>query len=174
MAYVEVNGVRQDAPRNVARKLLRVTVAPWQMTQVIPGGHLLTPGTHEVVVYEDEVDLVKALVHTDTTGLEFARNTFAAKLEEHNKELREAGVDPASRPIPDSVEKTYRDQNAGRRDVLPLLSVEVLNTLPAPTVERASADGSAIASAVAAAITNALPMIVTAVSEQMAKQNRKS
>lgn len=136
----------KDKPRKKSMARLRV-VNRNTLQLALPGGNVVPPGEHEILVYEDEVAAVKAVVEPASRKLDVASEAFTAAILQEVKqqvdwedtmEALQRAIDRGKDPhivevyarvlanTEESIEaQFYRLEN---RSVLPLVSAEVIET----------------------------------------------
>jgi hypothetical protein len=146
-------------PRNEGRLLLRVDVIPQNGMDV--GGQYVPHGTHNVVIYRDQLDEVRALVQTEDAkrAFQMASETYAAQLAELIKDIPLGVEGDRAREFkisrhPESIYSILAVDPRYKGGLGPLMSLEVIEDVPAPpTIENLQANGNAT---LAEAITRAV------------------
>lgn len=124
---------RNETLRGVDRYVVRIEC----MTNgLIVGNYVLNEGTYDVVLYEDEIPKIEAMVETEFGILSEAKS----RVDKENAEFRESGRDDSEKQW-GSFPRTFR--LLANRDVLPLKSVTKGKCLGMPkTDDERKAEGA--------------------------------
>lgn len=178
----------QDTRPNAIQRrdpMTRVRIQSRTDNQVIPGGYILPRGESTCVVYTPDLPAIFAMIEREPQAIAQAEEFFIKAVEnEIRDELRDisdldakrARLSKARQEFSGSIEGTFHFLH--KRDILPLISVEILDeNIPAPVnqgqVEHQSFLAITIAREVASALAAALPAVIAA-AVQGAQSNRSS
>jgi len=166
--------------------MVKVRIKSRAENQVIPGGYILPKGESTCLVYAPDLPVIQAMIETEPQAIAQAEAFFLKAVEQEIKdELRDipdeegkrARLSKARQEYSGSVEGTFYFLH--KRDILPLDSVEVLETgLPAPVnqgqLEQQSFLATTIAREVAQALASVLPSVIAAAAQAAAQANKSS
>jgi len=168
------------------RHKFRVTVRANHGGLAVPGGYVLPPGTHEIVVDESEIPTLQALLETEEAAVAQAKAEFERRLiqeadEDQGGTAWRTGVDQedAQKIIKASALKTGNSIEAVfsermGRGILPLTKIEQLTTEPLPPIELDSdVNVNGVAAAFATAFAQAQQSLAAAQPQPQQNQNGK-
>ena len=171
---------RDNRPNAAQRKdpMVKIRVNSRVDNFVLPGGYLVPRAECVCTVYEPDLPTIQAMVETEPQAIELARGFFEREFEANMQEQLKEFTDDASREqflakarseYPGSIEGKF--YNLHRRDIKPLVAVDVVERGIAPPVKQELVEQNTyiaglVAAEVARAIAQAMPQVLAAMREQ--------
>lgn len=153
--------------RPESRLLVRVTVRPGHMGQMLNDGRVYPSGTHDIQIYRSELSALQKLVETRESDYQSCVANLSTYVADWCAQTKRSEAE-----CPISAESQFRQITL--RDVLPLQKVEVLRELDTIEIEHERKRAAAIAETAAQVATpGANDAILAGVVSALEKLNAK-